>query len=229
QPLDGHACLVAAVVERDDLALEEGVQRVCVRRITALVVVVRAPAAYGPAVVALEALLPPAVEDREVEHPVHRGLLAAGPRRLEGTAWVVEPDVDTARQRPPDGHVVVLDEVNAASEALVVGQPVDAGDQLLALVVGRMGLAGEHELHRSLEVREDRAEAIRVAEDERRALVGGETPSEADRERVGVEERLGARERARARLVAPELPREPTPQEAQALPLQGAPHLPQPG
>ena len=62
-------------------------------------------------------------------------------------ARVVEPDVDALHQVAGDVDVVVFDEDDAAGEARIVAQVGDLLDQLLAGLVGRMGLAGEDELH----------------------------------------------------------------------------------
>ena len=59
---------------------------------------------------------PPAVEDREVQPAVEHHLLAAGARRLERPARVVEPDVDALDQVAADVDVVVLDEDDLAGE-----------------------------------------------------------------------------------------------------------------
>jgi hypothetical protein len=117
--------LVAVVVERHDLALEQVVELVGVGGVALRLVVVAALAADRPAVHAVEPLGPPAVEDGEVEDAVHRGLLTGGAGGLQRTARVVQPHVDAARERPTDRHVVVLEEQDAAVEAGVVGQRVD--------------------------------------------------------------------------------------------------------
>ncbi len=75
-------------------------------------------------------------------------------------------------------------------------------------VVGRVRLAGEHDLDGSAHGREDAAEAIGIVEDEFRALVGGEPPREPDGQRVGIEQRARGDDLARAdALVGPAQPR----------------------
>ena len=54
----------------------------------------------------------------------------------------------------------------------------------LPLVVGRVGLAGEDELHRPVVVEQQRPQPLGLAEQQRRPLVGGEAAGEADGERV---------------------------------------------
>ena len=57
----------------------------------------------------------------------------------------------------------------------------------LAGLVGRMGLAGEDELHRPLRIVDQRGQPLDVAQDQVGPLVGGEPAGEADRQRVRVE------------------------------------------
>ena len=103
--------------------------------------------ADGEAVLAVVGLGPPAVEDRQVQAAVEHGLLAARAGGFQRPARIVEPHVDALHQVPADVDVVVFDEHDAAGEPRVVPQVGDLLDELLARLVGRMGLAGEDELH----------------------------------------------------------------------------------
>ncbi len=69
----------------------------------------------------------------------------------------------------------------------VVGELHELLDQPLAAVVGRVGLAGDHELDRPLGVGEQRLEPLGVAQHEREPLVRRHAAGEADRQHVGVE------------------------------------------
>ena len=62
---------------------------------------------------------------------------------------------------------------------------------VLADVVGRMRLAGEDDLHRPAGGVQDPREPIGVVEDQLGPLVAGEAAREADRQRVGIEQRAG--------------------------------------
>ena len=74
-------------------------------------------------------------------------------------------------------------------EARIVPQVGDALDQLLAGLVGRVGLAGEDELHRVVGVVDQFEEVIEVLEEQVGPLVRGEPAGKADRQRVGIEHR----------------------------------------
>ncbi len=63
----------------------------------------------------------------------------------------------------------------------------DLADHLLAQVVGRVGLAGEHELHRALGRGQQRQEPIGLGQQQGGPLVGGEPAGEAHGEGLGVE------------------------------------------
>ena len=64
----------------------------------------------------------------------------------------------------------------------------DLLDETFAVVVARMGLAGENELHGPLLVVREFHDVVELLEDQRRALVGGETAGEADGQRVGIQQ-----------------------------------------
>ena len=89
------------------------------------------------------------------------------------------------------------------------GDVHDLGDQLLAAVVARVGLAGEDELHRPVLVVDDGRQPVEVAEEQGAALVGGEAAGEADRQRLGVEHLVGAGDLGRRGAAALELRLEP--------------------
>ena len=106
------------VVARHDLLLEDPVEVLGVGPVLGRLVRVRLAAADRPAVVAGPALVPPAVEDADVDDAVRRGLHAARPRRLERPARVVEPDVDAGDEIAGDPDVVVLEDEDPAAQLL---------------------------------------------------------------------------------------------------------------
>ena len=76
------------VVQRDDLVLQGVVQAFGVGRVLGLPVGGLVLFADGPAVAAVEALAPPAVQDGEVERAVEGGLLPGGPEASFGRPGV---------------------------------------------------------------------------------------------------------------------------------------------
>ena len=142
---------------------------------------------HGPAVGAVEALRPPPVEDGRVEPAVQGRLHAARAAGLVGADRVVEPHVAAAREHAAHLHVVLLDERHAPLEAGLAGVLVDDAREFLPALVAGVRLAGEDDLHRALGVSEERGETLRLLEDQRRTLVGGEAAREAEGERALVE------------------------------------------
>src|SRR5690606_27096461 len=190
-PVVRQVVRIAAIVQRHDLALEQVVHRVgliLVRRGALLLRGLEPPAV---AVALFPALDPPAVEDREVRDTVRRGLHAAGAGRLERVTWVVHPHIDAGHEVLRKAHLVILDERNASTEPRIPRLKVDLLDELLAALIGRVGLAGEDELDWALRVGQDPGQPIDIAEEQRRALVRRETPGETEREDVRVLERSG--------------------------------------
>ena len=151
-------------------------------------VALRRVLAEGPAVLAVEPLQPPAVQDRAVHHPVHRRLHPARPRRLERRLGVVEPDIDPVDQVLRRLLAVVLQERDPARELRPARELEDPLQEALALLVGRVGLAGEDELDRPERVRQDPAEPLGIGEDQVRPLVGREPAGKADRQHRRVQE-----------------------------------------
>ena len=121
--------------------------------------------------------------DATVEHGLHPAR-AAG---LVGSPRRVEPHVGPGVKAAAYGDVVVLDERHAPTNLRTPGELHDLLDELLALVVGGVRLAGEHQLHGPLRGQQQRLEAFGLRQEQRRPLVGGEAPSEPDGEYVGVE------------------------------------------
>ena len=70
------------------------------------------------------------------------------------------------------------------------GEPVDLADHVLSRLVGRVSLAGEDELDRPVGIEQQRPESLHLAEQQRGAFVGRETPGEADGQHVRVEHGL---------------------------------------
>src|SRR5678816_4961513 len=93
QPLPWHAGRVAGVERRDELALQELVNRLRVGPVLRAVIVRVGVPVDEPAVVAGKSFGPPAVADRHVWGAVDCRLHATGAARLERFARVVQPDV----------------------------------------------------------------------------------------------------------------------------------------
>ena len=73
-------------------------------------------------------------------------------------------------------------------QVAVFAEVNDVLDVALAVVVARMRLAGENELHRPLLVAREAHDVFELLENQRRAFVGGEAARETDGQRVGIEQ-----------------------------------------
>src|SRR5205085_3560777 len=97
-PARGDGAVGPVVVERHHLALQH-VEEVCrLDGVTAALVLDALGRGDGPPVVTVEPLVPPSIEDGEVQGSVEGGLLPARPARLLWSAGDVEPDVATLAQ-----------------------------------------------------------------------------------------------------------------------------------
>ena len=225
-PVPRQTVDVAIVEQRNHLLAQDAVQIGRVAGVGDAVVDVLRALADGKAVGAVEGLGPPAVEDREVQGPVEHGLLAAGAGGLQRPPRIVQPDVDALDQVPADVDVVVLDEDHALGEAGVEAEVGDPLDQLLARLVGGVGLAGEDELHRPLRIVDHLGHAVDVVEEQVGPLVGGEPPGEADGEDVRIEDVPRGLDHFVALAAAAALAAEPAADEGQHQVLQGVVRFP---
>ena len=190
EPLARNALIVAVEEGGDDLFHQRLIDVGAVLAILFLDVVGMRVVANGEAVLAVEAFAPPAVEDAEVQAAVAAGLHAAGAAGFERAPRIIQPHIAAADHLAGDVDIVVLDEDEAALEFAVFAEVNDLLDELLALVIARMSLAGEDELQRTLFVVGQLHDVFKLLEDERRALVGGEAAGEPDGQRVGIEQMI---------------------------------------
>ena len=102
----------------------------------------------GPAGLAVVGLLPPAVEDAQVEAAVQGDLHPARPARLERRARQVQPQVDAGDDARRDAQVVVLEEDDVAADVRRAAHLEQRLQGLLRLLVLGMGLAGDDQLDR---------------------------------------------------------------------------------
>ncbi len=208
-PAQRHARSVDVVEPRGDLVLDQVVERGRLDVVAAVGVVDAVGRRDRPAVVAVVPLVPPAVEDREVEPAVERRLHARRAARLVGPQRVVQPDVAAGVERLRHRDVVVRQEHDPVPHLGVVGEADDLLDHLLAALVGRVRLAGDHQLDRALGVQQQPLEPLRVAHHQGQSLVRRDAAREADRQHVGVEHRVDPAELGRGGTAL--LPRLPYP------------------
>ena len=166
---------------------ENAVEVFAVAGVVHIHVGVGAAGADGEAVEAVVGLGPPAIEHGEVEAAVEHHFLAAGAGGFQGTARIVEPDVDALDEVAADVDVVVLDEDELVGEVGVAHHLGDLLQHALAGLVVRMGLAGKEELHGALGIVDHGGQPLDVGQQQVGALVGGEAAGEADGQRVGRE------------------------------------------
>ena len=118
----GNVVHAAVVEQRDDLLLQQVVQRLALDLVLEVRVGVALAAADRPAQVGLIALDPPAVQDRAVQHAVGGRLHAAGAGGLMRPARRVEPHVHALHQVAGDVDVVVLEEDDPPADVGLAGE-----------------------------------------------------------------------------------------------------------
>ena len=164
-----------------DLPLEESEQALGLSHVVDLLTVERGAGRDRPTQLGAIRLVPPAVQNADVETSVRARLHATRAARLQEAAWIVQPHVRALDKVAGKRDVVVLHEDDSR---LFAGQGHDAGDDVFTGLVSRVGLAGEEDLHRSLRIAEKLRQACPVSEQEIGALVGGKTAAETNRQRI---------------------------------------------
>ena len=185
-PLGAIALAVLRIIERNDLALEQLVDRSGIQLVLVSLVLVSAVLGQIPTGFLYITLIPPSVFDGEVEHTVHLRFLTRCTGRLKRTGRSVQPDIYTADQALGKTHIVVLQEDDLAQELRHSADLDDTFDQTLTASVCRVSLAGEEELNRVIGVVHQPLQTIQVREEQVSTFVGGETATETDNQVVRV-------------------------------------------
>ena len=186
-PVGRIALAVLGEVQRNNLGLEHGVDGLSIELILERLVLERTLVGKSPTCALLVTLVPPAVEDGEVQGTIHDGLLARSTGSLQWTSWGVHPDVATRNETLGNIHVVVLDKDYLAYELRHTRNLDDATDQTLATAISWVSLACKDELNRTLGVVDNLGQTVEVGEEQVCTLIGSETTCEANGESIGIE------------------------------------------
>ncbi len=104
---------------------------------------------------------------------------------------------------------------------------IDVLDDALAGAVGRVRLAGEDDLHRSLLIEDEPGQALLVGEKQRGALIRGEAPGKTDGQHGRVEHVRQVLEHSRRFAQPRKLALQPAPSEERQLQLLALVRFPQ--
>src|SRR5438876_5030138 len=167
--------------------------------------------ADSKAIGAIVTFAPPAIEDAEIEAAMAAGFHPAGARGLQRTARGVKPNITTRNHLPRHVHVVILDENQVPLQIAVFAQVNDMLDVTLAIVVARVRLAGENELHGPALIAGEFYNVFQLLEYERRTFISGKSAGKADGQRVGIEQGIESNEITMGQALA--LEEQPPPRE----------------
>ena len=175
------------IVEWDNFVTKHAIKVVTVPSIVAIHIGVSTTRTDGEAIQAVVGFGPPAIENRKVQTAIENDFLTAGAGSLKWTTRVVKPNVHTLHEMASNVDVVVFNKNKLVGEFGIAHELGYLLQHALAGLIKRMGLAGEHELHRALGVIDHGGEQFNVAQDQVGALVGGKAAREADGQSVGGE------------------------------------------
>src|SRR5579863_2234807 len=178
---------------RDHFSLKCLIERETVRLVLRVGIIIFALLADGPAIFAIVALVPPAIQHTAIWLSIERSFLPACPAGLVRANWIVEPQIRARYQEARHDDIVVFQEDDFATESIAAREAIDLFDQRFAWSVGRMRLAREDDLHRALRVIDDTLESFQVAENEGCAFIRRETPRETDNQGIRVQHALELR------------------------------------
>ncbi len=189
EPSAWNAIQVALVEQRYDLLFQQPEQLLRIVSVLRLGVRSLRQGLNAPSVGAVVPLLPPTIEDTEVNHAVERGLLAAGPARLEWGSRSVQPDIDALHQVLCHMHVIVFEESDVTTEFVIVAETQHLVNEVAPRFVGRVRFACKHDLDGPPPIVEQLFESVEIAEEECRTFVGREPSGKSDREGFRVQQR----------------------------------------
>ena len=178
---------VLSVVSRDDLSLQHVIDRSRVELILILLVLVSTLVGQCPTGALNVTLIPPTIEDREVQYTVHLSLLTRCTGSLQRTCRCVQPNINTRDQAASQTHIVVLEEDDLTQELRTARDLDDVLDQALTTAIGRVCLTCKYELDREFLVVNDLGQTVEVCEQQVRTLVSSEAAAETDQQGVRVD------------------------------------------
>src|SRR5205085_4487873 len=117
-PLMRNAIRTAIIIGGDNLILKQCVQGEAICLGLRIRIVIFAFFADSPAIFAIVALSPPAVEDTAIGLPIERRLLAAGAAGFMRSNRVVQPEVGARHQVASHVYVVVFQENDFTTECI---------------------------------------------------------------------------------------------------------------
>src|SRR6185369_1965399 len=118
----------------------------------------------SPAVFPVVGFVPPPNPYAEIEHAVHSRLLATGATGLQWSARIVQPHVHALSQKMSRMHLVIFDERHVTGEFAICGKTVYLVNQMFAMFICRMCLAGKHNLNGLPSIQENLLHAIQILE-----------------------------------------------------------------
>ena len=144
-PFFGHSIL-PGIEHGHDLLLNNIIDHLGIQFILELLVSIGPRFLQSPSGFGLVSFGPPAVQDAEVQHSVHQGFFTTCAGCFERPCRGVQPYIHTLDQFTGHFYIVVFNEEYLADHFLAFAQLDDALDQVLAGMVGRMGLACKDDL-----------------------------------------------------------------------------------
>ena len=132
-------------------------------------------------------LCPPSIQLRKVQSAVDKNLHAARAAGLPGTAWRIDPKIDTLHQLLCQQHVVIAQEHNASADLRASDEIIPLLDQRLTGSILGMRFARQHQLDWPLPVSEKTHQPVGILQEQIGTLISGKPARESQCQRVLIE------------------------------------------
>ncbi len=170
----------AIIISRNNFFFEQPVERKAVGLGLRIGIVVFTFLANRPAVLAVVALGPPAIEDTAIRLSIESCLLTTCTACLVWPNRIVQPEIRARNQVAGHGDIIIFQENDLAPECIAARETIHLLDQRLARFISWMCLTGKDNLHRALRIIHNAVQALHITENQGRSLIRCETPCETD-------------------------------------------------
>ena len=189
-PAVRNAVRPTIIVGGNNFLFEQAVQRKTIRLCLHVRVVIFSLFPDSPAILAVVALGPPAIEDAAIWLSIQRSLLTTGSTGLVRADRVVKPEIRAGDQVASHTDIIIFQEDDFAAKCITARDTIHLLDQSLPRLVSRMCLAGKNDLYRPLWIVQNSTYTFNVAENERCPFVGCVAPGKANNESISIQHAL---------------------------------------
>src|ERR1700731_3487049 len=160
----------AIIISRNNFFFEQPVERKTVGLGLRIGIVVFTFLANRPAVLAVVALGPPAIEDTAIRLPIQCSFLTTCTACLMWSNRIVQPEIRARNQVAGHGDIIIFQEDDLAPESIAARETIHLLNQRLARFISWMSLTSKDYLHRSFRIIHNAVQTLNISENQGRSL-----------------------------------------------------------